>query len=194
MYSLTPQQDQVLALISAGSTISGAASSAGIHRNTVHNWMHSVPLFRTALSHAHHAKAMYWREEAEQLAAAALDTIRATMEDASAPPSVRLKAAQSILALATTPPPKPPAADLLDLVPPPVSGEPAPAPASEIVHNSAQSSPEPLHTFHRAFPKIGRNDPCPCRSGRKFKHCCLNKSGDPPLTPDLVPDSPHSAN
>ncbi|MBX3732464.1 MAG: SEC-C domain-containing protein [Verrucomicrobiae bacterium] len=24
-------------------------------------------------------------------------------------------------------------------------------------------------------PKIGRNDPCPCGSGRKFKHCCLNK-------------------
>jgi hypothetical protein len=24
-------------------------------------------------------------------------------------------------------------------------------------------------------PKIGRNDACPCGSGRKFKHCCLNK-------------------
>jgi hypothetical protein len=23
--------------------------------------------------------------------------------------------------------------------------------------------------------KVGRNDPCPCGSGRKFKHCCLNK-------------------
>jgi hypothetical protein len=28
--------------------------------------------------------------------------------------------------------------------------------------------------------KVGRNDPCPCGSGRKFKKCCLNKqrSGD----------------
>jgi hypothetical protein len=25
--------------------------------------------------------------------------------------------------------------------------------------------------------KIGRNDPCPCRSGKKFKKCCLDKSG-----------------
>jgi len=25
-------------------------------------------------------------------------------------------------------------------------------------------------------PKIGRNDPCHCGSGRKFKHCCLNKA------------------
>ncbi|HRF11915.1 MAG TPA: SEC-C metal-binding domain-containing protein, partial [Candidatus Accumulibacter phosphatis] len=21
-------------------------------------------------------------------------------------------------------------------------------------------------------PKVGRNDPCPCGSGRKFKRCC----------------------
>ncbi|MGA7725587.1 MAG: SEC-C metal-binding domain-containing protein [Opitutaceae bacterium] len=25
------------------------------------------------------------------------------------------------------------------------------------------------------FKKVGRNDPCPCGSGKKFKHCCLNK-------------------
>lgn len=24
----------------------------------------------------------------------------------------------------------------------------------------------------RTPPRIGRNDPCPCRSGRKFKRCC----------------------
>jgi len=27
-------------------------------------------------------------------------------------------------------------------------------------------------TFRRAAPKVGRNDPCPCGSGKKFKHCC----------------------
>jgi hypothetical protein len=25
--------------------------------------------------------------------------------------------------------------------------------------------------------KVGRNDPCPCESGRKYKHCCLKKEG-----------------
>ena len=25
---------------------------------------------------------------------------------------------------------------------------------------------------HRAAPKIGRNDPCPCGSGKKYKKCC----------------------
>jgi uncharacterized protein YecA (UPF0149 family) len=23
--------------------------------------------------------------------------------------------------------------------------------------------------------RIGRNDPCPCGSGKKFKHCCMHK-------------------
>lgn len=27
-----------------------------------------------------------------------------------------------------------------------------------------------------AMPKIGRNDPCPCGSGKKYKHCCLKKA------------------
>ncbi|MGO2333303.1 MAG: SEC-C metal-binding domain-containing protein [Pseudoalteromonas nigrifaciens] len=22
--------------------------------------------------------------------------------------------------------------------------------------------------------KLGRNDPCPCGSGKKHKHCCMN--------------------
>ena len=31
----------------------------------------------------------------------------------------------------------------------------------------------PLHVpLRREGPKIGRNEPCPCGSGRKFKHCC----------------------
>ena len=25
-------------------------------------------------------------------------------------------------------------------------------------------------------PKVGRNDPCPCNSGKKYKNCCLNKN------------------
>ena len=24
----------------------------------------------------------------------------------------------------------------------------------------------------RSGPKVGRNDPCPCNSGKKYKHCC----------------------
>ena len=27
-------------------------------------------------------------------------------------------------------------------------------------------------TIRRSEPKIGRNDPCPCGSGKKYKKCC----------------------
>lgn len=29
--------------------------------------------------------------------------------------------------------------------------------------------------FKSTAPKVGRNDPCPCGSGKKYKHCCLAK-------------------
>ena len=32
--------------------------------------------------------------------------------------------------------------------------------------------PEKVTTFRREQPKVGRNDPCPCGSGRKYKKCC----------------------
>jgi uncharacterized protein len=30
----------------------------------------------------------------------------------------------------------------------------------------------PPRTIRHAAPKVGRNEPCPCGSGRKHKHCC----------------------
>ena len=31
-----------------------------------------------------------------------------------------------------------------------------------------------VETYVRASPKVGRNDPCPCGSGKKFKKCCID--------------------
>ena len=43
-----------------------------------------------------------------------------------------------------------------------------------------QQAPKPQdarkpETFRREMPKVGRNDPCPCGSGKKYKNCCMNK-------------------
>ena len=27
--------------------------------------------------------------------------------------------------------------------------------------------------IRRSYEKIGRNEDCPCNSGKKYKHCCL---------------------
>ncbi len=37
------------------------------------------------------------------------------------------------------------------------------------------SRPDRQYTEVRTEPKIGRNEPCPCGSGKKYKKCCLNK-------------------
>lgn len=37
-----------------------------------------------------------------------------------------------------------------------------------------RSEHEPVATVRRSEPKIGRNDPCFCGSGKKFKKCCLH--------------------
>jgi preprotein translocase subunit SecA len=29
-----------------------------------------------------------------------------------------------------------------------------------------------VETYRRAEPRVGRNDPCPCGSGKKYKKCC----------------------
>ncbi len=34
-------------------------------------------------------------------------------------------------------------------------------------------NPAPVETIRTADSKVGRNDPCPCGSGRKYKKCCL---------------------
>lgn len=45
----------------------------------------------------------------------------------------------------------------------------------EILHRTrlAQDKP-PAPSANENRPKAGRNDPCPCGSGKKFKKCCLN--------------------
>lgn len=48
-----------------------------------------------------------------------------------------------------------------------------------VVQSHAGAAP-----YQRSEPKISRNDPCPCGSGRKYKKCCLESAA---LTPGHVP-------
>ena len=53
---------------------------------------------------------------------------------------------------------------------PPASNAATPSAGSNMVTeaNEAISKAKPV----RSGPKVGRNDPCPCGSGKKYKHCC----------------------
>ena len=56
------------------------------------------------------------------------------------------------------------------------------AQAPDVLHNAPEAAPPPRpmqsapafekpETFQRELPKVGRNDACPCGSGKKYKHC-----------------------
>ena len=63
---------------------------------------------------------------------------------------------------------------------------------------------EPLSFSHLEFkmirkpnneiPVAGRNDPCPCGSGKKFKKCCINKSFVESTHVEIIPESVSLAN
>jgi hypothetical protein len=39
--------------------------------------------------------------------------------------------------------------------------------------NAATGRASAVQTIRNELPKVGRNDPCPCGSGKKYKKCCL---------------------
>ena len=51
-----------------------------------------------------------------------------------------------------------------------------PPPDMQWVKNQSSTGPVSVReSFVRNEEKIGRNDPCPCGSGKKYKKCCMNK-------------------
>jgi len=51
-------------------------------------------------------------------------------------------------------------------------GQPHAGSAPEVLPSDELEDYEP--TFRHQSPRVGRNDPCPCGSGKKHKKCCLN--------------------
>jgi hypothetical protein len=46
---------------------------------------------------------------------------------------------------------------------------------------------EPAPPLHNPLRDVGRNDPCPCGSGKKFKKCCLGQVASAAPVPQLPP-------
>lgn len=49
------------------------------------------------------------------------------------------------------------------------------APVLELVAEKPNNKLATGFTMRRAVARIGRNEPCPCGSGKKYKHCCIEK-------------------
>ena len=50
------------------------------------------------------------------------------------------------------------------------------AAARDMAAQQAAAAPRKLEQIVRETPKVGRNDPCPCGSGKKYKKCCGRSS------------------
>ena len=95
---LTIQQQHVLTLVAQGSTVSAAADAAGVHRNTVANWRRAGSHeFRKSWDAAQFEQAAYWRDRIQALGDLAIQALQQILEDPKASPSVRLKAATTVL-------------------------------------------------------------------------------------------------
>jgi hypothetical protein len=190
----TPQQHHVLSLLAAGRSFTAAAEAAGVHRNTIANWRRAIPSFANAFEKAARDQARAFQEEALDSVPQATQAILAILNDPATPPALRLRAAGMILKMADIKSAAREREVLIDLTPgirivaepeklqPQSSAAPrsprqslkgphyteSPEPP-KILHNFAQS---PVQTIRREAPKVGRNAPCPCGSGQKFKRCC----------------------
>jgi preprotein translocase subunit SecA len=186
MYQLTQQQFEVIDALSNGATFTDAAAKAGIHRNTLANWRASDD-FCEALASAHFDRAALYCDRAVELADLAFEALRKVLTDPKSSPSVLLRAATLIIGKITTPPKleKEKPANLTDMFAAMDAAdrmhfaqqhqadaqECTTAPTDFQMHNSAQ----PQEPYRRPETKIGRNELCPCGSGKKYKQCCLNR-------------------
>ena len=134
---ISPNQQKVLALITAGLTATAAAKQAGVHRNTIGNWL-DTEQFKEALQAARAQKELLYWDQAEALVALAIANLIRLMYDSTISAAARVKATVALFDHAMAFLPNPGAIVLPNL--------------DEIVHKSAQppapeeppaESPEP---------------------------------------------------
>jgi len=175
MYQLTLQQIKVIDALSNGATFADAAAQAGADRNTLADWR-ACDDFREALADAYYDRTALYRDRAIALADLAFEAIRKVLTDPKSSPSVLLRAATLIIDKITTPP------QYREEKPADIAGMLAAMDAADRMHfvqqhqADAQECTTTQQPYRRPEPKIGRNEQCPCGSGKKYKQCCLNKS------------------
>jgi uncharacterized protein YecA (UPF0149 family) len=165
---LTPIQLEIVKAVTNGSSIALAVDRRDVDRPVVMSWCRTIPVFQAALEQAVRDRDSMNRERMLALSWVATTVLREIMEDQKASPSIRLRAAQTVLKEAAA----------IKKAESQAVAEPETNPKHENVHNSAQ---QPI----RLAPDPGRNTLCPCGSGNKFKRCCANPVPTPVLSPAL---------
>jgi transposase-like protein len=157
--NLTPIQAAAAIAIGFGLSITAVAAKFQVHRSTLHNWL-KEPAFLLSAQSAKKEFETQFRTQLAVLTRLALNNIREILTNPDASPSIRLKAALAVLKQDW----KLPESTEFDTI----SGE-SDSPRNEMAPEPPAAKPEPIRTQ-----KVGRNEPCPCGSNLKYKHCCGN--------------------
>lgn len=64
------------------------------------------------------------------------------------------------------------AIQLLAQAPPSPQQSPVTVNVTQVINQAAQQSPRPASESGKPKQKVGRNEQCPCGSGKKYKKCC----------------------
>ena len=173
--NLSPAQAQVIAALAQGRTVTAAAREADLHRNTIYNWLDDPP-FKTAVDEAHREYVAILSDGMRDLAALALETLRALLEDPKTPPAVRLKTALAVLQRPHFPQQ---GWHLPERIEDPRAQQVVDNLAEMKADYDAMRMTDAMEASENRkkpaeAPPIPRSAPCPCGSGLKYKRCCAN--------------------
>jgi hypothetical protein len=175
--NLSPVQAQVIAALAQGRTVTAAAQVAGLHRNTIYNWLHE-PEFKTAADEAQSEYVAILSDGMRDLAARAVETLRTLLDDTKTPPAVRLRTALAVLQ-------RPHFPDrgwhLPERIEPPREQQVVDNLAEIKADYDAMRMTDAMNASAQQqkpaeAPPTPRSAPCPCGSGLKFKRCCGSAS------------------
>ena len=102
--ALPAQQQQAIAALLSGATVTGAAGRAGVARQTVHRWLADDPEFIAAHNLARREMADAVAQALRVLSVRSVEVLKRALTSPKTPAAVRVRAAVEVLKMTATPP------------------------------------------------------------------------------------------
>jgi hypothetical protein len=102
--ALPAQQEQAIAALLTGATVTVAARRAGVARQTVHRWLSDDPAFIAEYNLARREMAEAVGQALRLLAAQAVTVLKRTLTSSKTPAAVKVRAAVEVLKMTAAPP------------------------------------------------------------------------------------------
>ena len=177
-------QANVLAGLLSGQGVAAVARENNIHRSTIYNWQRQNTRFAYTINQARSRHNEVIFDGLQDIAEQAVETLRHLVTSDTVAPSVRLRAVQTVLKGVNAAQPQPRLKEdlaieaLCDaLEPRSAVRQPTQIDTSRQISTVSTNRPAPaprLPITPITSTKVGRNEPCPCGSGLKYKRCCGN--------------------